>query len=505
MKRYFTTSLILLLVALLAGCQRAEDQDEEVGATFVAGIASAEPVSLSDLAANPAAYRDQRIQISGEFQPLPKLACVDSNPRPGPANWSIVAEGWVAQAGGAFEDISRLLPPGLTITAEGTWRLWSGPIGCGKRADTVEMWYLDVADLLEPRPLVSMTLTPSGEVVATAPLPAQEGTPIAAAPSATPASGAGGGDGGPSATRTPLPTSTPPSATTPLATQTGDAAAGTASPAPGDEGSETATATTEATSENGTPTPESSPTDGPSPTPNLTPGTETPSPTVSATPGGQTVVDMGDVGFHSLVLDTLQPGTRHAYTISVEAGTTITVGLLMPAEFDPVLKLIDREGTILAERNDVGAGEVERLEGFVLENDGEYRILVHDIADRGTDYTFTLDDGLSFDFLYFAGLLKYGDTKNMQMPEDRLDFWHFYGEAGDEITISLTPNDTSDLRFLLMTPEFGELSSGFVDERPGGQSEQATFTLPLTGIYTLQVEEYNLLASDYLVRLTEAQ
>jgi hypothetical protein len=226
---------------------------------------------------------------------------------------------------------------------------------------------------------------------------------------------------------------------------------------------------------------------------------------VSATPGGLTIVDMGEVGFHSLVLDTLQPGTRHAYTITVEAGTTITVGLVMPAEFDPVIKLISRDGSLLAERNDVGAGEVERLEGFVLDNEGEYRIMVHDISDRGADYTFTLDDGLSLDYLYFAGLLEYDDTKNTQMPADRLDFWHFYGEAGDEITISLTPNDTSDLRFLLMTPEFGELSNGYIDQRPGGQPEQATFTLPLTGLYTLQVEEYFLLASDYLVRLTVAQ
>ncbi len=501
MKWYFTIPLLLMLVAVSAACRRTEEPDEKVGGTFVAEFVSAEPVSLSDLAANPAAYRDKRIQITGEFQPLAQLACADSNPRPGPATWSVVAEGWVAQAGSKFEDISKLLPTGLTVTAEGTWRLWSGAIGCGKRAENVEMWYLEVTELLEPRPLVSMTLTPSGAEAATSPLPGQEGTPLAEAPSATPGPGLGGSNGTPSATRPPLPIATPPSAGTPFATQTVEAL----SPTPEIEGTATETPTEAATNEDGTPTPESSPTDGPSPTPNLTPGAETPTPTGSATPGEAAVVDMGDAGFHSLVLDTLEPGTRHAYTISVEAGTTITLGLVMPAEFDPVVKLLDQEGKLLLEKNDVGAGEVERIEGFVVEDDAEFRIIVHDIDDRGADYSFTLDDGLSFDFLYFVGLLKYGDTKNTQMPANRLDFWHFYGEEGDEITISLTPNDSSDLRFLLYTPEFDELSDGFVDQRPGGQSEQATFTLPRSGLYTLQVEEFNLLSSDYLVRLTEGQ
>lgn len=115
-----------------------------------AATSEAEPVEFAELNADPAARQNQRLQVSGNFTPLDAPACLDHN---GPfLEWSLVADELQLNAVG-FEDILRVVNPGIEMTVTGIWRAYQGPVGCGKEPDDGTVWYLEVDRILEPNPL----------------------------------------------------------------------------------------------------------------------------------------------------------------------------------------------------------------------------------------------------------------------------------------------------------------------------------------------------------------
>ena len=160
------------------------------------GALAGEPVlvSFSELDAAPRAYRDRLIRVSGAFQPLPARPCAGWH---GPdVSWSLVDEGLQMEAGG-YGSILRLLPAGVPLTVDGFWRLYQGPLGCGKEPPVGSAWYLEAVRLVQPNPL-PLVGAPEGasprDVPGTAtaapvgggtPLPTIAGTAAPPAPGAT--------------------------------------------------------------------------------------------------------------------------------------------------------------------------------------------------------------------------------------------------------------------------------------------------------------------------------
>lgn len=235
-------------------------------------------VNFEELNADPARFRNQSIQVSGDYTPIDLPAC---KPLAGPRiEWSLVADQLQLNATG-FENILRLVEPGLTMTVSGVWRLYQGPLGCGKEPPDGAVWYLEVKQILEPNPItgsvpVLLTFVPGergdelpGAVVTpleVTPGPDEQSTAlpeieVTILPTSTV---------GAEATAVPLATATPTLPTTPLATsQPG-------TPPPGGA----------ATVPSGSPTPQSTPDPLATPTQG-TGGTATPAlPTGTAPPGG---------------------------------------------------------------------------------------------------------------------------------------------------------------------------------------------------------------------------
>lgn len=108
-------------------------------------------LGFAELNEDPAAYRGQRIQVSGVYTPVPAPECLNYT---GPAiRWSLVAEELQLNAIG-FENLVRLLPTGTEMTVSGTWNAYQGPLGCGKEPQDGTLWYLAVDRILEPNPLL---------------------------------------------------------------------------------------------------------------------------------------------------------------------------------------------------------------------------------------------------------------------------------------------------------------------------------------------------------------
>ncbi len=256
-------------------------------------------VTFDELNANPYAFHNQRIRITGSYTPQPKPDC--TNYKGLLIRWALISEN-LQLNGYGFEDVLKLVPESTTLTVEGIWRLYDGISGCGKGSPQTSIWYLQVERIVQPNPLPGFGSTPDDNNLPPGETPSPEG--------AEPTPTAEDGTAVPTATTTPTMTTTPPVEITPLTptpsatftlppsemTPTPSDSLPTNTPDPG--ASPTVRGTSPATTN--TPPPLTTPgtavptipglstsTPGPSPTPGSGypgPGTITPTPTVGSYP-----------------------------------------------------------------------------------------------------------------------------------------------------------------------------------------------------------------------------
>ncbi|MCB8966009.1 MAG: hypothetical protein H6660_03860 [Ardenticatenaceae bacterium] len=458
-------------------------------------------IEFTELAAAPAAYEGYRLRLTGLYKPLPTLVCA-TDAHPSPATWGLVADGYLAYIDG-YAHLRTLLPSGLTMTVEGQWRHWEGPVGCGKEATHQEIWYLAASEIVDPSPITRVTLTPAGNdegVIAQleTPTPAEvisEETPIP--PTATPTI---------EVDETAVPPTLPPISTVPsistpplvititptimpitiTVTPTADAKSETPTITPG------ATITGTPGINTATPTPGD---DTVQQTPTAT-STAGPSPTPSSTP---TLIDMGDIEDQFLAVETLGLNEAHQWSVAIEANEVLTAYVAAP-NADMVITLLDENGTVIDTQNNAPAGEIETFVHFIP-NDGTYVLHVSSNTATATDYALMLRFNESYAFV-LRGILSYGNSQEVSLPADNDDFWHFSGQAGDEISITVLPDAAGDA-FLKLYDGEAEDISGFIDEGGVGEAEEYTLTLPATGFYSVRLGEFDFNPMTYTIVLVK--
>ncbi|MEM7110857.1 MAG: hypothetical protein AAF614_00385 [Chloroflexota bacterium] len=127
--------------------------------TPVPVIVDSQPVivTFTQLNEDPAALLNRTIRVTGSYTPLELPNCQDNYSGPRIA-WSLIAEELQLDAQG-FEEVLKIVPPGTTLTIEGTWRFYQGPRGCGKEPPTASLWYLAVSRIVQPNPLPNFGAT----------------------------------------------------------------------------------------------------------------------------------------------------------------------------------------------------------------------------------------------------------------------------------------------------------------------------------------------------------
>lgn len=114
-------------------------------------------VSFTELNNSPESFQNQRIRVTGD-----KVTIVPQGCRlyTGPVfNWGLIAEDLQLYALG-YEEVIKRLSDGLTMTVEGVWRQYNGPLGCGKEPADGTAWYLQVERIVSPNPLPLVDGTP---------------------------------------------------------------------------------------------------------------------------------------------------------------------------------------------------------------------------------------------------------------------------------------------------------------------------------------------------------
>lgn len=114
-------------------------------------------LSFTDLNNDPVAYQNQRIRVTGDKITIQTMNC---RLYTGPVfTWGVIGDDLQLTALG-FEKLVNRLPDGLTMTVEGMWRQYNGPLGCGKEPADGSAWYLQVERIISPNPLPLMDGTP---------------------------------------------------------------------------------------------------------------------------------------------------------------------------------------------------------------------------------------------------------------------------------------------------------------------------------------------------------
>ena len=475
------------------------------------------PLQIADLVATPAASQNAFIQLTGQYYRRPKLIC-ETDPHPSPATWELAAGEAVALAGGFDGELRRLLPDGLTMTVEGHWLLWRGPVGCGKRAKVMDVWYLQVSRIIDPSPIAQVTLTPlisNVDIVASAATPEGDlvntpGLSPTNVVTLSPTTELSSEPAEPTATllaeESPQPTSTIEQAGQPTQPPEGTA---TTTPTviitPADEESTprvSATVTTEGDAPTGTPTATLAPgipTNTPLPSPTLDPNTTA---TPTATPGIESkLIIQDELEPISLSKNTLGEDEIHAWPFSVAVTEVVTVTAVTADDVDLIISIVDEAGTSLT-ADDAPGGAVALIEQFELVPPGPYSVHVQTEDGIPAEYALILlfEDSLNF---IFQPIIGYGASESMELPADSEHFWHFVGRTGDQISVTAVPDTVTDVFLELYGPDADRISNPFISVGGNGVTEQIEFTLPQDGLYSIRVGEWNFAAGTYQLTLTD--
>jgi hypothetical protein len=449
-------------------------------------------VTLTELAAAPGLYKDFPLQLTGRFRKQPTLICENETFTP-PSTWALVEEGVLIPASGFDQQLRALLPDGLLMTAEGSWRQWQGVVGCGKSAQLQEIWFFDVTRILSPSPITQVTLTPSTE---------GPGIGIAEIPEEGPGAVTGEAPGTPSSENEFFATPeevTPDSSASrfPEATQTF-----APYPSPGQDDLDEIPVTVTAEGIIPSPTPEQITTVAGTLTPGVTgtPGTTTPSP-----PSGVTgpTVEQGDLfeldeEFASV---SISAGVTHSWRAELFPDEAFTIYVLAPSQVDLALSALKDGQVVVNPQNFAPAGSPEIMTLPASPDGGIYQVLVNVVGGGAAEYVIlgSLQD--DYPARTIKGLISAGTPQsNISLATEEVHFWFFYGENGRNITIQLTPDSQTDPLLDFFGPGAEYIDT--VDEGFEGDTETLTMQITSTGLFAIRVSEINFSPMLYTLSVT---
>lgn len=486
-----------IVILLLAGCMRAEEQPSETptafpstGMTIRAPIGEPIAISLANLAANPGLFEGANLRLSGQFQPLPRLIC-EQESFPSPATWGLVGEGLMANATGYDGQLRELINTGQVITVEGRWLHYEGPVGCGKSANVQEIWYLSTSRIVDPNPL-----SRSAEVIVIVPPEPSATTDLMATGTMTATVETAVPTGTPVLTETvtvTAPATFVPSVT-PSATTAPPAQVMTLTPSP------TVPTLVPAGTATNTPTPT-----GGSPTASPTGTTATPTATATATTtsSGQEPVNKGSPEFEDLIIANLDLDAVDAWTVNVSSSTAVTITVAPELGTDIVFTVLANDGQVLVNNRDqAAAGGVETIRDLNVANTSAIEIQVSADPARETDYALMVMDEASYSFI-FEATLDFDSQRTGTLEENVDHFWFFSATDGDNIDLQITPDNDADAYVEIYGADGTRIRT--IDDGDIGEVERLeNYSILETGFYSIRVGEFDYGPMTYQIILDES-
>ncbi len=194
-------------------------------------------------------------------------------------------------------------------------------------------------------------------------------------------------------------------------------------------------------------------------------------------------------------------GAGVVYRFTAAAGDTITVAA--EADFDGLLELRSEDGTLLTQDDDSGTGLNPLIEGFVLENAGDYLIVLTSFGETGRGaYTLTVSVG---EALPTTTVIEAGQTLTQPLATEGASVFAFNAEAEQTISLAAAPltlDSDLDLYIEILSPT-GELIAA--DDDSGWRFNPALVgvELPESGTYQINVQSFSGTAGDFSLSVAE--
>ncbi len=209
---------------------------------------------------------------------------------------------------------------------------------------------------------------------------------------------------------------------------------------------------------------------------------------------------MGEFELDDVINAQLSSGEIHRWYFDALNGDVITITVAPAFGVDLELVINDPKGLKIAGRDYRPAGQAEVIANLALDQNGFYQIVVNEVDGHSGDYALVAVDEFSIPII-FPGNLGYGASTSSSLPARSYHIWHFLGDAGDIVNISLDPTDDSDLILIFYGPDMLQLER--VDQEGPGGPELLSYILDIDGFYSILVQEYVGMVSEYDLALTD--
>lgn len=500
----------LIVLFLLTACGAEEISTPTLSpVSTIAGLplAVAEPPAHI-LIRNPSSLREQYIRIRGDYRSTPLLVCPNETHR-SPATWQLLSEGLDIPAAGFDSELRELGYQGMPMVVEGRWLYWEGPVGCGRRPPVQQIWYLAVTEILSPNPLTAADV--SEDEVAVAPVPTTEITPappvvtLEVEPTNTPGAIIPTATEQPTMAASATSTTAARAPTVMLSPSPTASLSATLSPTTTVESTATFTATATVVS---TATVTGTATITQTPTASVT-TSGSPSPTSvsteAASPTATVVTSEAVIGYEDIVTGMLAPGSLERWDFVGSTGDEVTISVASDFDLDIGLELVAPDRSVLATRDEGGAGQPETISRFTINESGTYGVRIRSINSGSGYYALALSDSLSEAFLIYRATLDYGFSGTEDLPEGTDFLYAFIGVTDERITAAVVSESTSNMVLYLFSPSGVELE--FVDqdetESRGAREELTNYSLPETGFFTIRIGDWDFQQARFSYFLTQ--
>ncbi|MCP5100713.1 MAG: hypothetical protein GY943_34625 [Chloroflexi bacterium] len=212
-------------------------------------------------------------------------------------------------------------------------------------------------------------------------------------------------------------------------------------------------------------------------------------------------LDIGTLSPFQLEFEQLNNNEIHVWTLDLQANESITISVAAQPSVNTVLTLVDPVGSTIISQNIAAAGEIEILANQPITETGMYKLQITTINNISGAYvvSFYTNENSSVPII-FKDILIYGDTSSDTLTAETDDYWHFYGNCDDSVTITVTPNSSSADLFITLWAATDDIAES---DEPVGATETITLTLPSDGMYTIQVADWDFLEQGYEISLIQ--
>lgn len=206
--------------------------------------------------------------------------------------------------------------------------------------------------------------------------------------------------------------------------------------------------------------------------------------------------------FRDSVVGQLQKDQLDFWLFNGESGQYVTLTLVPSGgATDLTLTLLAPSGRTVVQQDSGYGGDSEVLADVLLPESGAYIVQVSEFFNEADSYFLTLV--MSNEPIYSSGgRIELGQEIQTTLRAGDEDEWVFAGQAGQTLSIILTPAGEFDPLFVLYTPDGNEIAT--FDEGYSGDAEiLAGYTLPQTGDYRVVVKSFADNGGDYTLAVDE--